>query len=267
MTDLPLEKHLTKLEKSGRIRTWGVELGEFALEYVPRAAMKSQVLADFVVECTIPSPTEELPPPPMELRPWVAFVDGSACEAGSGAEVVLESPKGLLTEHALRFTFRASNNAAEYEAALAAMWLAKAAGAKRLQIKSDSQLVVGQATGEFEAKDKVMKRYQERIVAEMAYFDEIKFLHIPREENSKADALARLASSPTAELGPTTLLEILFVPSVNMSQVMEVTQEEPCWMDPLKYFILHGKLPEDPIEAQRIVRRSANFIMHDGKLL
>src|SRR3954471_19776870 len=162
MTDLPLEKHLTKLEKSGRMRTWGVELGEFALEYVPRAAMKSQVLVDFVVECTIPPPTEELPPPPMELGPWVAFVDGSACEAGSGAGVVLESPEGLLTEHALRFTFRASNNAAEYEAALAAIWLAKAAGAKRLQIKSDSQLVVGQATGEFEAKDEAMKRYQER---------------------------------------------------------------------------------------------------------
>ena len=85
-TDLPLEKHLTKLEKSGRMRTWGVELGEFALEYVPRAAMKSQVLVDFVVECTIPPPTEELPPTLMEVGPWVAFVDGSACEAGSGAE-------------------------------------------------------------------------------------------------------------------------------------------------------------------------------------
>src|SRR5436189_3689032 len=147
MTELPLEKHLTKLEKFGRMRTWGVELGKFFLEYIPIAAMKSQVLANFVVECTIPSPTEELPPTPMELGPWVAFVDGSTCEAGSGAGVVLESPEGLLTEHALRFTFRASNNAAEYEPALAAMWLAKAAGARRLQIKSDSQLVVGQANG------------------------------------------------------------------------------------------------------------------------
>src|SRR3954469_236706 len=209
------------------MRTWGVEQGEFALEYVPRAAMKSQVLVDFVVECAIPPPTEELPPTPTEFGPWVAFVDGSACETGSGAGVVLESPEGLLTEHAIRFTFRASNNAAEYEAALAAMWLAKAAGARRLQIKSDSQLVIGQATGEFEAKDETMKRYQERIIAEMAHFDEIEFLHIPREENSKADMLARLASSPAAEFGPATLLEILPAPSIDTAQVIEVAMDGP----------------------------------------
>src|SRR4051812_26377604 len=101
-----------------------------------------------------------------------------------------------------------------------------------------------------------MKRDQERIVAEMAYFDEIEFLHIPREENSKAEALARLASSPTSELGPTALLEVLPAPSIDVPQVMEVAWEGPCWMDPLKEFILHGKLPEDPIEAKQMMRRS-----------
>src|SRR4051812_27061309 len=97
---------------------------------------------------------------------------------------------------------------------------------------SDFQLVVGQATKEFEARHETMKKYQERVLAEMAIFDEINFLHIPREENSWADMLAHLASSPGAELGPAALLEILLVPSIDMPQVMEVVLEGPCWMGP-----------------------------------
>src|SRR4051812_25948246 len=38
-------------------------------------------------------------------------------------------------------------------------------------------------------------------------------------------------------------------------------------MDPLKEFILHERLPEDPVEAKQIIRRSANFIIHEEKLL
>lgn len=58
MTDLPLEKHLKKLDKLGRMLKWGVELGEFDFQYTPRTSLKGQALVDFIVECTI-MPTEE----------------------------------------------------------------------------------------------------------------------------------------------------------------------------------------------------------------
>jgi hypothetical protein len=45
----------------GRIVKWSVELGEFDLEFCPRKAIKSQILADFVSEC---SNTQQ--PPPVE---------------------------------------------------------------------------------------------------------------------------------------------------------------------------------------------------------
>ena len=59
----------------------------------------------------------------------------------------------MLIEQALRFAFKASNNQAEYEALIAGMLLAKEMGAQSLLAKTDSQLVTGQVTGEYQAKD------------------------------------------------------------------------------------------------------------------
>ncbi|MCI51251.1 gag-pol polyprotein, partial [Trifolium medium] len=95
-----------------------VELSEFDISYVPRGAIKSQVLADFVLELTNP-PNESKP------RPWTLSVDDSSNLRGSGAGVVLEGPDGVLIEQSLRFAFKASNNQAEYEALIAGMKLAK----------------------------------------------------------------------------------------------------------------------------------------------
>ena len=59
----------------------------------------------------------------------------------------------MLIEQSLRFAFKASNNQAEYEALVAGILLAKEMGARVLMAKSDSLLVMGQVTGEFQAKD------------------------------------------------------------------------------------------------------------------
>ena len=84
---------------------------------------------------------------------WVLSVDGSSNEQGSGAGVILEGPNGLLIEQALRFAFKVSNNQAKYEALIVGMLLAKEMGAHSLLAKSDSLLVIGQVTGEYQAKD------------------------------------------------------------------------------------------------------------------
>ena len=89
--------------------------------------MKGQVIVDLVVECTIPQPKENPLQGEGEMRPWVLHVDGASNGQGGGAGIVLESPDGLVTEQALRFGFKASNNAAEYEAVLAGLDLARAA--------------------------------------------------------------------------------------------------------------------------------------------
>lgn len=52
-----------------------------------------------------------------------------------------------IIEQSFRLDFATSNNEAEYEALIAGLQLAKAAGAKRVYAFCDSQLVINQFSG------------------------------------------------------------------------------------------------------------------------
>ena len=52
MTAYPLRKVLHKPDVSGRLSQWAIELGEFDITYKTHTAIKSQALADFIVEMT-----------------------------------------------------------------------------------------------------------------------------------------------------------------------------------------------------------------------
>ena len=54
LTDQPIKMVLHRADASGRMAKWAIELTEFDIDYRPRSAIKTQILADFVVECTIP---------------------------------------------------------------------------------------------------------------------------------------------------------------------------------------------------------------------
>ncbi|XP_077215766.1 uncharacterized protein LOC143850394 [Tasmannia lanceolata] len=125
LTDQPLRKILQKPDTSGRLINWVVELGEFNIQIKPRSAIKSQSLADFIVECTVPKeeseepnlPAEESTPNQRTQNPlWMLYVDGSSNAGGNGAKLVITGPDNFIAEYALRLDFKASNNEAEYEA-------------------------------------------------------------------------------------------------------------------------------------------------------
>ena len=78
---------------------------------------------------------------------------GSSNERGSGVGVILEDANGVALEQSLRFRFQASNNQAEYEGLIVGLKLAKEFRVHNLAIKGDSQLVIGQVKGEFQAKE------------------------------------------------------------------------------------------------------------------
>ncbi|XP_068492121.1 uncharacterized protein [Phaseolus vulgaris] len=68
-------------------------------------------------------------------------------------------------------------------------------GAKVLVAKSDSLLVTGQVTGEFQAKDPHMAAYREYVQELKRSFALFEVVHVPREQNARADLLAKLANS------------------------------------------------------------------------
>ncbi|XP_073111211.1 uncharacterized protein [Elaeis guineensis] len=126
--------------------------------------------------------------------------------------------RGVVTEHALRFDFKASNNQAEYEALVAGLKLALELGIDRLKVFSDSQLIVGQIKDEFETRDPTMAKYHQKVKDLMAPFGYFGIFHIPRAENARADALSRLAMSDFGALGRT------FVQNLERSSIDEVEE-------------------------------------------
>ncbi|KAL0322537.1 UNVERIFIED_CONTAM: Transposon Ty3-G Gag-Pol polyprotein [Sesamum angustifolium] len=113
--------------------------------------------------------------------------DGSSTLQGSGADVILETPQGDKIQYALKFSFDASNNEAEYEALLAGGRLAQAAGAKYLRAYSDSQLVVNQVNGDYEAKGEKMIQYLNLIRTLCQKFERFELQRVPRSNNEEAD--------------------------------------------------------------------------------
>jgi len=138
--------------------------------------------------------------------------------------VMTDLPNGVLIEQSLRFTFKASNNQAEYEALIAGILLAKEMGAKLLMAKSDSLLVTAQVTDEFQAKDLQTAAYLEYVQELRRSFVLFEVVHVPREQNARADLLAKLASSGNGCRQRTVIQETLKTPRafVAYHQVLQV---------------------------------------------
>jgi hypothetical protein len=54
VTSFPLKAILHNFNATSNIAKWAAELAEFQLDFQPHHAVKSQVLADFIVEWTLP---------------------------------------------------------------------------------------------------------------------------------------------------------------------------------------------------------------------
>jgi hypothetical protein len=86
VTSYPLTAILCNPNATGNIAKWAAELAVFELDFVPRHAVKSQVLADFTVDWTPsaillggPDDSELEPRAPVFTGPhWTLFLDGSS---------------------------------------------------------------------------------------------------------------------------------------------------------------------------------------------
>jgi hypothetical protein len=126
VTSYPLRAVLRNPNTTGNIAKWTVELAEFELDFIPRHAVKSQVLADFIVDW-IPSasplggPDDSEPESraPVFIGPhWTLFFDSSSRKQGAGVGVLLLSPHGDQFKYMVHLDFKATNNMAEYETLL-----------------------------------------------------------------------------------------------------------------------------------------------------
>ena len=96
---------------------------------------------------------------------------------------------------AIKCGFRATNNEAEYEAFITGLTLAKDMGIWKLDVHSDTQLIVNQLLSIYHARDAKMISYLAHVKKLQSSFDEFNITLVPILENSHADSLANLGSS------------------------------------------------------------------------
>jgi ribonuclease HI len=93
---------------------------------------------------------------------------------------------------------RATNNEAEYQAAIAGLEAALTLGGGEVELRMDSELVVRQLLGEYRVKNARLRPHFERLLALKRQFAAFNVASVPRAQNKRADQLANLALDATA---------------------------------------------------------------------
>jgi len=105
---------------------------------------------------------------------------------------VIVTSDGIVTEGSKRIG-ETTNNRAEYEGLIHALDIAADYGFDEVDVRSDSELVVKQVCGEWDANDPGMRERRVCARERLAQFDDWSLSHVPREINERADELANEA--------------------------------------------------------------------------
>ena len=130
MTDQPIRKSMNKPEAAGRMVQWAIELSQFDIEYHPKIAIRTQALADFIIEFTFTDKEN----PNHEAKRWTIQIDGLSAQRRGGVGVVITTPDGEVLKYGVQLKFPATNNEVEYESILTGLRLGRVLGVKHLLV-------------------------------------------------------------------------------------------------------------------------------------
>jgi ribonuclease HI len=116
---------------------------------------------------------------------------GNPGRASYGFAII--DPQGVPLVEEGRAIGRATNNDAEYAGLVAGLGAALDAGITDLEVRLDSQLLVRQVLGEYRVKAPNLKPLHRQAVGLLTRFAHARVVHVPREQNTLADALANEA--------------------------------------------------------------------------
>ena len=126
------------------------------------------------------------------------FFDG-ACRGNPGPATcggVIYDEEGEEIDHFKSFLGKTTNNVAEYCGLLAGLNRAKGLNITQLEVYGDSNLVIKQVSGQWKVKNDRLKTIYKQIKNVEKFFTSIKYAHVYRHNNKRADALANEAFDP-----------------------------------------------------------------------
>ncbi len=132
---------------------------------------------------------------------FVIHVDGASRgnPGPGGLGVVVLDGEGQTVEEIAEPISHCTNNEAEYHALIRGIECAEKLGARDLVIKSDSELLVKQLSGVYRVKSRNLLPLCRKAMDLLRSFARWKAVHVPREENVRADMLANLGASGESE--------------------------------------------------------------------
>jgi ribonuclease HI len=212
-------------EASVTIAKWAAKLSGYHINFEPRTAIKSQVLADFVIDWTGPITQ----PDPSIEKVWTIHCDGAWCHAGAGAAAVITSPARVKHRYAARLSFalesdRCTNNIVEYEAVILGLRKLRALGVTTYIIRTDSKVVAGQVEKDYAAKDPTLMQYLAAIRSLKRQFKGFTLQHVDRAKNEEADALAKAAARGES-LPSDVFYHVIGTPAVRSPEGLQITND------------------------------------------
>ena len=123
------------------------------------------------------------------------FIDGASRgnPGPSGIGIVFCDGEDNVVKKLFKFIGNATNNVAEYSGLIYALQEALIDRYDEVKIKSDSELLTRQLTGEYKVKNDNLRLYYDLFQHISKGFNKIEVISIARENNSLADKLANKA--------------------------------------------------------------------------
>ena len=155
----------------------------------------------------------------------------------------------------MRLDFKGcTNNVAEYEGLLLGLQKAIALGARRLSIKSDSELITGHINKSNRALKPELAKYLAAVRSMEKLFLGFSIRSFPRTQNKQADVLAK-AATENDPLPPYVFFETIKSGSVNCAEepakfVNAITSED--WRSKIMAYLRRHFVPEDEKEEKQL---------------
>ncbi len=126
---------------------------------------------------------------------WVIHADGASRgnPGPSSVGAVIYDDSGRELHTVSQRIGRATNNEAEYRAAIAGLEAALALGAKDVELRMDSELIVRQLDSRYKVRNPSLRKLFGRVKDLQWRFASFEVSHVRREGNRRADQLANEA--------------------------------------------------------------------------
>ncbi|XP_016172869.1 uncharacterized protein LOC107615299 [Arachis ipaensis] len=155
---------------------------------------------------------------------WKLHVDGASNQTFGGAGIILENPTGVVYEQSVKFEFPIN--------------------------------------GTYQARGSLLQKYLEKVKELSKQFEEVTVQHVPKERNTRADLLSKLASTKPGTGNRSRIQGLV----KELKVTLHLTQADSSWMDLITDFLESGKLPSNEKLAKMIRREAAKYAIIQGQL-